>query len=279
MKYADLFCGMGSFSYSFRRLGWHCVLACDISENACDNYDHNFGYRPLGDITLINENDVPDHDVLCAGFPCQPFSHAGFHQGFADPRGTMFFHVMRIIKAKNPSFVVLENVPGLLHHDRGRTFRTILNCLETAGYVIEFKVLLCSDYGIPQRRKRLFIVARLAHILGPPILELDAYRKHQTLSAYLGKPFEREVAFTIRCGGRSSGIQDRHNWDSYIVDNRPYRLTLQDALALQGFEQYSMLGSDTKKWKLLGNTIPTIFTHMIGERINQASKREYLTLS
>ena len=129
MRYIDLFCGMGSFTYSFERLGFECVMACDICPLARQNFEHNFGLKPKGNIEEIDAQSVPDHDVLCAGFPCQSFSRAGLHNGFLDPRGTMFFHILRIIDAKAPPYVVLENVPTLLTHDNGRTFKTIHACL------------------------------------------------------------------------------------------------------------------------------------------------------
>lgn len=270
VRYVDLFCGMGSFTYSFHRLGFECALACDIDPTARRNFEHNFGLRPVGDITQLDAADVPDHDVLCAGFPCQPFSHAGRHDGFGDTRGTMFFHVLRIVERKRPRCVVLENVPALLTHDGGRTFRTIVAHLDGAGYAAEHAVLKCSDYGLPQQRRRLFIVA-IARDAPPsaPVLDLQSYRGVTTLSDFFGRAFERPFAYTIRCGGRRSGLRDRHNWDTYVVDGAEHRLTLDEARRLQGFDEYELIGVETQRWKLLGNTIPTVFTRMIGERLAQ----------
>lgn len=274
MKYVDLFCGMGSFAYSFDRLGFECVMACDINPVARRTFEENFGVRPLSDIENIEPHTVPDHDVMCAGFPCQPFSHAGHHRGFEDARGTMFFHVLNIASVKRPKFIVLENVPGLLTHDLGRTFETITRCLRHEGYVCEHAILRCCDFGIPQLRKRLFVVARRDDAVGcsRPLLELERYKSFVSLSEYMGARYDRDVAFTIRCGGRRSGINDRHNWDTYMVDGREYTLTLADALHLQGFDAtYKLEGTSTQKWKLLGNTIPTVFTRIVGECLLRAT--------
>ena len=270
MRYIDLFCGMGSFTYSFERLGYECVMACDVCPTARANFEHNFGIKPQGNIEEIDEERVPDHDVLCAGWPCQSFSRAGLHRGFRDERGSLFSHVMRIIDAKAPMYVVLENVPTLLTHNDGRSFKTIDASLRRAGYAVEFDVLNCADYGLPQLRRRLIIVAFQTSIsdrIDRPILCCSEYRRVVTLSDMFGRPFQRPFAFTIRCGGRCSGIDDRHNWDSYRVGSEVITLTLDDARRLQGFDEYVMGGSATQQWKLLGNTIPTIFTHMLGERL------------
>ena len=178
---------------------------------------------------------------------------------------------------RKPSVIVLENVRGLLRHDGGRSFATVCERLAEAGYEVVHKVLTCSDYGIPQMRKRLFIVAYLPTAVRPgadmaSFFDLDAYKARTTLTDFLGHgTFAKPTAYTIRCGGRKSPIDDRHNWDGYWVDGREYRLTIADALKLQGFEGYDITagGATTvgQQWKLLGNTIPTVFTRIIGERI------------
>lgn len=269
MKYVDLFCGLGSFHYSFRKLGFECVMACDISAVARSNYRANFGMDVLGDICAIDPVDLEAYDVLCAGFPCQPFSRAGRGAGFGDSRGSMFSHVMRFVRENVPKVVILENVPGLLRHDGGKSFGLIVSELEGAGYVVLWRVLKCSDYGIPQMRKRLFIVAFAPAFSGgrESFLNFDAFVKPSSLSEYLCRNFSKDVAYTLRCGGRGSAICDRHNWDGYFVDGVEYRLSIEDGLKLQGFEDYSLCGTKTERWKLLGNTIPTIFTELIGKKL------------
>lgn len=269
ISFVDLFCGIGSFHYSFRPLGWQCVMACDSNPVARETYAANYEMHPRADIADIDPVTVPPYDVLCAGFPCQPFSQCGQHKGFDDARGTLFFHIMKFVRYHSPRIILLENVQGLLTHDGGRTFARIQQELRDAGYMTAHKVLVCSDYGIPQMRKRLFVVATRG--MPDVSLNLDAYKQPTTLSEYLGKSFEKKTAYTIRCGGRHSPIHDKHNWDGYMVDGKEYRLTIADGLRLQGFApDFVLCGSQTDQWKQLGNTIPTIFTELIGKQIQRA---------
>ena len=269
VKYIDLFCGMGSFHYSFKQLGFKCVMASDIYEPAKKNYKQNYKIDVLGDICDIDPSTLELYDILCAGFPCQPFSQAGHHKGFDDNRGTMFSQVMRFVKTNIPKVVILENVQALLNHDKGKSFAKIKQDLEEEGYNVVYKVLKCSDYGIPQMRKRLFIIGfkNIEVTELENFFELSKYKKNITLSDYLGKNFKKDVAYTIRCGGKNSPIDDRHNWDGYWVDNKEYRLTIEDGLKLQGFNNYDFIGNKNEKWKMLGNTIPTIFTEIIGKQL------------
>lgn len=269
VKFIDLFCGIGSFHYSFEKLGFKCVMASDIYKPAKENYKKNYNMDVLDDICDIDPSTIEPYDILCAGFPCQPFSQAGQHKGFDDDRGTMFSQVMRFVKTNTPRIVILENVQGLLNHDSGKSFAKIKNELQTEGYNIVFKVLKCSDYGIPQMRKRLFIVGFKDINVNDMdnFFELSEYEKNTTMKEYLGKNFVKDTAYTLRCGGKNSPIDDRHNWDGYWVDNKEYRLTIEDGLKLQGFNNYDFVGKNNEKWKMLGNTIPTIFTEIIGKQI------------
>lgn len=268
ITFVDLFCGIGSFHYSFKKLGFKCIMASDIYKPAKENYKANYDIDVLDDICSINPDTLPNYDILCAGFPCQPFSQAGYHKGFTDKRGTMFFQVMRFVKTNKPKVVILENVQALLNHDEGKSFSKINLDLENEGYTVIYKILNCNDYGIPQMRKRLFIVAfKDLSVKFDKFFDLNQYKKTTTLKEYLNKNFEKSTAYTIRCGGRHSPIDDRHNWDGYFVDGVEYRLSIEDALKLQGFNDFHLSGKLNEKWKLLGNTIPTIFTKMIGEQI------------
>ena len=181
----------------------------------------------------------------------------------------MFSQVMRFVKTNTPKVVILENVQALLNHDKGKSFTKIKEDLETEGYSVVHKVLKCSDYGIPQMRKRLFIVGfkdiEVTNL--DKFFDLDQYKKTITLSDYLGQNFKKDIAYTLRCGGKNSPINDRHNWDGYLVDDIEYRLTIEDGLKLQGFNDYNFVGNKNEKWKMLGNTIPTIFTEIIGKQI------------
>jgi DNA (cytosine-5)-methyltransferase 1 len=273
MRFVDLFCGIGSFHHSFQKLGWECVMASDIDKAVHETYKENYGMQPLGDITTIDPQTIPMYDILCFGIPCQPFSQCGQRKGFEDNRGTLFFHVMKFVEFHKPSILILENVQGLLNHDQGRTFERIKQEIEAANYSITYKVIKCSDYGLPQMRKRLILVAikkdtpLIIHI--EKLLNFDEYKQTQTLSQLLGKNFKKDIAYTIRCGGRNSPINDKHNWDGYIIDeNVEYRLTKEDCLKIQGFPpDFRLCGSNQNQWRQLGNTIPTIFTEMIGRNI------------
>lgn len=158
IKFIDLFCGLGGFRLALEELGAECVFSSDIDKYARDTYKENFGEYPTGDITVVDEKDIPEHDILCAGFPCQPFSIGGKRLGFEDTRGTLFFDVLRILKEKRPSAFFLENVAGLCNHDSGRTMNTIINCLEDIGYITFYKVINAKDVGYPQNRARWYCV-------------------------------------------------------------------------------------------------------------------------
>ena len=158
MKIIDLCCGIGGFRQGFEKAGFKTVFSSDIDIKAQDTYEVNFGERPFGDITQICPKEVPDFDVLTAGFPCQPFSISGKKLGFDDLRGTLFFDICRIIDEKQPPFVVFENVKHLIHHDKKRTLNTMLEMLDNLGYNINYKVLNAKDFGLPQNRERIFII-------------------------------------------------------------------------------------------------------------------------
>jgi DNA (cytosine-5)-methyltransferase 1 len=131
LRFIDLFSGIGGFHLALKSLGATCVLACDIDEKCRDMYEKNFGIKPKEDITKLNENEIPDFDILCGGFPCQAFSHAGKQNGLEDTRGTLFRDVCRILRAKKPKYFLLENVKNLKGHDGGKTWITIHKCLRT----------------------------------------------------------------------------------------------------------------------------------------------------
>lgn len=159
IKFIDLFCGIGGIRMGMEAQGFECVFSSDINLECQKTYLENFKEQPQGDITLIDETSIPDHDILCAGFPCQPFSISGKQKGFDDTRGTLFFEICRIIKEKNPKIVFLENVKHLIHHNKGATLCTIVETLKELGYFVSWKVLNASSFGVPQNRERIIIVA------------------------------------------------------------------------------------------------------------------------
>ena len=159
-NYIDLFCGVGGIRRGMdSQQNFQCIFSSDINEECQRTYQVNYGDMPFGDITLADENlDIPDHDILCGGFPCQPFSICGLQHGFEDTRGTLFFDICRILRAKQPEVVFLENVKHLVHHDHGNTLDTILNKLRELGYNVSWRVLNAVDFGVPQNRERIIII-------------------------------------------------------------------------------------------------------------------------
>lgn len=156
--FIDLFAGLGGFRIALESLGAKCVYSNEWDASVQKVYAENFGDTPEGDITQVDENTIPDHDILCAGFPCQAFSISGKKRGFADSRGTLFFDVARIVKAKRPKVVFMENVKNFVTHDDGKTLEVVKGTMEELGYTFYQKVLNAVDYGVPQKRERIYMV-------------------------------------------------------------------------------------------------------------------------
>lgn len=159
LRFIDLFAGIGGFRLGFSQAGYECLFSCEIDSNCQTVYANNFGETPFSDITKIDIQALPNFEILTAGFPCQPFSICGKRRGFEDTRGTLFFHICRIIKAKQPPIAVLENVKYLIYHDHGKTLAIILESLEELGYYVSYALLNSKDFGVPQHRERLVIIA------------------------------------------------------------------------------------------------------------------------
>jgi len=176
MKFIDLFAGLGGFNLALKNLGHVCVFASELDEQLRITYQKNFGIKPKGDIRKIALKSIPKHDILCAGFPCQPFSKAGKQEGFSCPKwGDLIDYVIKVIKYHRPSFVLLENVPNLLSHNNGTTWNSILSDLRKLHYSVDFRKLSPHKYGIPQIRERVFIVASKLNLDGfvwPPFSSL-----------------------------------------------------------------------------------------------------------
>lgn len=156
--FIDLFAGLGGFRLALESFGARCVYSNEWDAPVQQVYAQNFGDMPDGDITQVDENTIPDHDILCAGFPCQAFSISGKRRGFEDSRGTLFFDVARIVKAKKPKVVFLENVKNFATHDGGRTLEVVQNTMEELGYTFYQRVLNSVDYGVPQKRERIYMI-------------------------------------------------------------------------------------------------------------------------
>ncbi len=157
-KFIDLFAGLGGFRLALESLGAECVYSSEWDIAAQEVYCDNFGDVPAGDITKVDETSIPDHDILCAGFPCQAFSISGKQRGFEDSRGTLFFDVARIVKEKKPKIVFMENVKNFATHDGGKTLEVVKGTMEALGYTFNQRVLNSVDYGVPQKRERIYMV-------------------------------------------------------------------------------------------------------------------------
>lgn len=156
--FIDLFAGLGGFRLALESLGAECVYSSEWDEPVRKVYSDNFDEIPDGDITQVDEKNIPDHDILCAGFPCQAFSISGKQNGFEDSRGTLFFDVARIVKEKQPKVVFMENVKNFASHDGGKTLDVVRATMENLGYTFFYKVLSAVDFGIPQKRERIYMV-------------------------------------------------------------------------------------------------------------------------
>lgn len=208
-NYVSLFSGIGGFEQALNKLGGTCVLASEIDKFANQAYEVLYGEPTAGDITQIDAKDVPDHDLLVGGFPCQAFSVAGKRLGFEDTRGTLFFEVARLAREKQPKVVLLENVKGLVGHDKGRTLDTIVQTLNDIGYTVDFEVLNSKYFGVPQNRERIFIVAVRDDLVevGPWIIEGSTVvpKGKRRIGAYEGVktfnfdwPEQKEVTTRLR---------------------------------------------------------------------------------
>ena len=174
MKFIDVCCGIGGFHQALKNMGFECVMACDIDENCRDVYELNYHIRPEGDLTKINVETIPNFDILCAGFPCQPFSKAGHQTGFKDSRGNIFFDLCKIISHHSPKYIILENVRNLSSHDKGNTWNVIKTTLDELNYHVCPLILNALYFGVPQSRERVVILCKrkdLGELCKPPQLK------------------------------------------------------------------------------------------------------------
>jgi DNA (cytosine-5)-methyltransferase 1 len=274
-KFIDLFAGIGGFHIAFHNAGCDCVFASEKDLFARKTYYSNFKNispdlfneamleSPLfnKDIADVIPAEIPDHDILCAGFPCQPFSQAGYKRGFDEKhesRGNMFFHINDILREKRPRAFFLENVKHLLNHDNGRTFDVIKQILEhELNYKLYYKVVKASDYGLPQHRPRIFIIGfrkedkyKLEFEFPQPIK-----LKFNMSDVWNGK-CSREIGFTLRVGGKGSGINDRRNWDAYLVDGEVKILGIEQGKKMMGYpSNFEFPVAKAQAMKQLGNSV------------------------
>ena len=257
-KFIDLFSGIGGFHQGASWAGGKCVLASDIDKIANQTYKENYGIEPKGDIYDIKSKDIPNFDLLCAGFPCQAFSQVGQRKGLEDERGILIFQVIRILKEKQPKAFILENVKGLLSIQGGAIYNMIVERLKEVGYDVYTKVLEAKDYGTPQLRKRLFFVGIRKDIKVDFEFPQPVPLRY-TFSEVMGGETEREYSFTIRIGGRRSGINNRFNWDAYRVNGQVRYITPEECLLLHGFpKSFKLCGNEGQKYHQVGNSVVVV---------------------
>ncbi len=282
--FIDLFAGIGGIRLGFEAAGGKCVFSSEFDEDACITYEANFGEHPSGDITKINASDIPDFDILLAGFPCQAFSIIGKKEGFAnETSGTLFFDIERILKEKMPKAFMLENVKNLTAHDKGKTFRIIMSHLEALGYHVYAKVLNALDYGVPQKRERIIIVGFRDNIFFrfpepvPPefrktlkdILELNVDKKYYVKDSIresriarlkdknYPKPYisHENMAGSITPHPYSSALRAGAS-ANYILINDERRPTEREMLRIQGFpDSYKIVLPYSKVKHQCGNSV------------------------
>lgn len=291
IRFVDLFCGIGGFRIAMDQACMEhglvpaCVFSSDIDPACQDSYAANFGHRPTGDITQVPEDAIPNHDLLLAGFPCQPFSIIGHMRGFQDIRGTLFFDIARILQHQRPKAFILENVKQLVGHAHGRTLKTILHVLENElGYHVWYAVLNALDYGLPQKRERVIMVGHRDPIgfSFPPrqpsyrplsdLLEDHVAQKHYASPYIVERRKSRHTAvhhpsiwhenksgnicsYPYSCALRAGASYN------YLLVNGERRLTPREMFRLQGFpDSYTITANDGQARRQAGNAVPV---HMV----------------
>lgn len=285
-RFIDLFAGIGGFHQALTNHGMECVFASEKDPHARVTYriNHNIDDEVFNDdIRFISPSEVPDHDILCAGFPCQPFSQAGRKVGIEDSdgteRGNLFFCILDILEEKRPKAFILENVRHLLKHDEGRTFKLIHKWLRKAGYSVEYKIIKASDVGLPQHRPRIFIVGFDESQVNAAMPFLWPAKKplKMNMSDILGGECDREVGFTLRVGGRGSGIDDRRNWDAYRVNGEVVMLNPRQGLKMMGYpDEFILPNNLTQAMKQLGNSVCVDVVSEVADEVQNYLKKNTL---
>ncbi len=305
-KFIDLFCGLGGFRLAFQKAGGKCVFSSDIDEPVQMTYAMNFGETPEGDITKINAKNIPNHEILCAGFPCQAFSIAGKRLGFEDTRGTLFFEVARILKEKQPIGFILENVKGITNHDNGHTLKVILNTLEEIGYKYKCDVLNAKNFNVPQNRERWYCVG-VRKDSGIDIEDFN-FPKHEQLKIKLADIIEQNIdvsdyIISETCERNIKTFIEKKNIDvtpyTLAYDIRPSRchfingdisncltakmgtggsnvavvikqsrkLTERECLKIMGFPDDYKIGKGYQAYKQIGNSVAVPVIYKLAEEL------------
>ena len=303
LDFIDLFAGIGGIRLPFEEMGDRNVFSSEIDGAACDTYEANYGHRPVGDITKIPASEIPSHDLLLAGFPCQAFSIMGLGKGFADTRGTMFFEVERILEYHRPKVVLLENVKRLVSHDRGRTFSVMIQSLKKLGYHLKWQVLNALDFGLPQKRERIIIVGfqdeKAWHHFDfsfpkqkydlSQILESDAdvdpslYASPAIVEKRRERVKEKKIIYPSIWHENKSGNVSVLDYAcalrtgasyNYLLVNGIRRPSSRELLRLQGFpDSFKIVVSHQEIRRQTGNSVPVPMIRAVAKKIHAALEK------
>jgi len=259
MKYIELFAGIGGFAVALDKLGHQCVYVNEWDKHAAKVYEKQFNRKvDTRDIKTVSTEEIPEHELLVGGFPCQSFSIAGKRLGFDDTRGTLFFEIARILKDKQPKYFILENVKGLISHNSGQTFRTIIATITELGYDCEWSLYNSKDFGVAQSRERVYIVGYLRGTSRPKILSLKGTKTEtsevpQKINQLTTPPHSGQRVYGI--DGVSPTLTTGKKLN-ILINGEVRKLTETEWETLQGFEKnWTESISSTQRYKCLGNAV------------------------
>lgn len=293
--FIDLFAGIGGFRYALNSFSLKCVFSSEIDKYCVETYKNNFNDIPYGDIRNIDGKDIMDHDVLCAGFPCQPFSISGKQLGFNDSRGTLFFEIIRIVKEKKPKIIFLENVANLAKHNDNNTIKLMTDMLKEEGYDVFYDVLNACDYGVAQNRKRVYFVCfrkdlnvnkfefpkkanKKVHVIDilddKKYIENKLYIDKKIVFNKEDKPVLQDKIVrigTINKGGQGDRVYSTYGFGitlsaqgggtasktgAYLIDNKVRKLSINECRKMQGFpDEFKPCQNTNQAYKQFGNSV------------------------
>lgn len=315
LKFIDLFAGLGGFRLALESFGAKCVYSNEWDKYAQKVYQMNFGDKPEGDITLVDENKIPDHDILCAGFPCQAFSISGKQKGFEDSRGTLFFDVARIVKAKKPKVVFMENVKNFASHDNGNTLKVVQNTMIDLGYDFYYDILNSLDFGIPQNRERIYMLCfrkdlNIKNFTFPKPFELSTFVEDLLLSdedvsnlivdrqdlVLKNTEIKENTSKVIRIGTVGKGGQGERIYSpkgiaitlsahgggvfaktgGYLINGKTRKLHPRECARIMGYpDSYLIHPSSSQAYKQFGNSVVVNVLQYISKNMGEALNHGY----
>ena len=315
LKFIDLFAGLGGFRLALESFGAKCVYSNEWDKYAQKVYQMNFGDKPEGDITLVDENKIPYHDILCAGFPCQAFSISGKQKGFEDSRGTLFFDIARIVKAKKPKVVFMENVKNFVSHDNGKTLKVVQNTMIDLGYDFYYDILNSLDFGIPQNRERIYMLCfrkdlNIKNFDFPKPFELSTFVEDLLLSdedvsnliidrqdiVLKNTEIKENSSKVIRIGTVGKGGQGERIYSpkgiaitlsahgggvfaktgGYLINGKTRKLHPRECARIMGYpDSYLIHPSSSQAYKQFGNSVVVNVLQYISKNMGEALNHGY----